>query len=443
MQSPETIAPALKTEPCAFEHLFAPLVKKANEILWSDLGAPARDNLSESARDGLRHSLLKELSALSAPAFYEKFSEARKSRDAASGPTKREQGGETLHYDQFVAEMKTAGFRRLFEDKPVLLRLLAVVVRQWIETSRNFVLRLDADLPAIRKEIFSSDDKKAKVAKIEGDLSDPHNGGYSVKIVTFTDGSRVVYKPKCLQAELAWQRLIERLNLASPPIELKTARVLVRDGYGWAEFIDHTGCADLESCRRYFRRAGAWLALFHIFAANDMHQENIIAVGDHPVPIDLETILQSPSEKDESTEPEAEAFDAATEKLANSVMMVGLLPTYGRSPENKIFAIGGLTADWSSKIKITWGNINTDEMRPARSKEVSGMNSNLPHVDGRYARFADHIDDFVSGFEDYARFLLLYKSKLKAWRALRRISTASLSAGSSAPPDFIPCCCSA
>lgn len=413
LQSPETIAPALKTEPCAFEHLFAPLVKKANEILWSDLGAPARDNLSESARDGLRQSLLKELSALSAPAFYEKFSEARKSRDAASGPTKREQGGETLHYDQFVAEMKTAGFRRLFEDKPVLLRLLAVVVRQWIETSRNFVLRLDADLPAIRKEIFSSDDKKAKVAKIEGDLSDPHNGGYSVKIVTFTDGSRVVYKPKCLQAELAWQRLIKRLNLASPPIELKNARVLVRDGYGWAEFVDHTGCADLESCRRYFRRAGSWLALFHIFAANDMHQENIIAVGDHPVPIDLETILQSPSDKDESTEPEAEAFDAATEKLANSVMMVGLLPTYGRSPENKIFAIGGLTADWGSKIKITWGNINTDEMRPARSKEASGVNSNLPHVGGRYARFADHIDDFVSGFEDYARFLLLCKSKSK------------------------------
>jgi lantibiotic modifying enzyme len=209
--------------------------------------------------------------------------------------------------------------------------------------------------------------------------------------------------------------------------------VLVRDGYGWAEFIDHTGCADLESCRRYFRRAGAWLALFHCFAANDMHQENIIAVGDHPVPIDLETILQSSSEKDETPEPEAEAFDAATEKLANSVMMVGLLPTYGRSPENKIFAIGGLTADWSSKIKIKWSNINTDEMRPVRSKEVSGTNSNLLQTMSTTSCLVSRI------MRDFCCFIILTQSM----ESSTTVSAASLSAGSSEPPDSIPCCCSA
>ena len=45
-------------------------------------------------------------------------------------------------------------------------------------------------------------------------------------------------------------------------------------------------------------------------------------------------------------------------------------------------------------------------MRPVKSKETGETNPNLPHVDGRYARFGDHIDDFVSGFEDYAKFLL-------------------------------------
>ena len=45
-------------------------------------------------------------------------------------------------------------------------------------------------------------------------------------------------------------------------------------------------------------------------------------------------------------------------------------------------------------------------MRPAKSKEVGKTNPNLPHVDGRYAKFGDHIDDFIAGFEDYAKFLL-------------------------------------
>ena len=246
----------------------------------------------------------------------------------------------------------------------------------------------------------------SRVAKIEGDLSDPHNGGHSVQIVSFEDGSRVVYKPKDLRLDVAWHALVERLNRAEPPLELKAVRAIARDGYGWTEFIDHAGCADQEGCKRFFRRAGAWLALFHCFAANDMHQENMIAAGDHPVPIDLETILQATAEEHKAQDPEAQAFDAAMETVANSVMMVGLLPAYGRSPDNNVFAIGGMTADWNSKTKLKWNNINSDEMRPAKSKEVGKTTPNLPHVDGRYAKFGDHIDDFVSGFEDYAKFLL-------------------------------------
>ena len=164
---------------------------------------------------------------------------------------KQEQAAATLRYHQFVAEMRSGGFRRLFEDKPVLLRLLAVITRQWIETSREFILRLDADLPTIRRDILRSDADNL-VARIEGDLSDPHNGGHSVQIVTFTDGSRVVYKPKDLRVEVAWHNFIHRLNLAGAPIDLKTVRPLARGGYGWAEFIGHAGCADRERLSAVF-----------------------------------------------------------------------------------------------------------------------------------------------------------------------------------------------
>ena len=385
-------------EPLAFEDLFRPLVTQAAEFIWSGLDRRTADNLTESARACLRHSLLRELCDLCAPAIYEQFVIARSAGEASN------QAHGTSRYDQFIADMKATGFRRLFEEKPVLLRLIAVVTRQWIETSREFILRLAADLPVIRRDILRSD-AESPIAKIEGDLSDPHNGGRSVRIVTFADSSRVVYKPKDLRLDIAWHRLVERLNCANPPTELKGVRAFARDGYGWTEFINHTGCADQEGCKRFFQRAGAWLALFHCFVGNDMHQENMIAAGDHPVPIDLETILQSTTEEHEIADPEAQASDLAMEKLANSVMMVGLLPAYGRTPDNKVFAMGGMTADWNSKIKIKWVNINSDEMRPTRSKETSEANPNLPHVDGRYARLADHIDDLVSGFEDYAKFL--------------------------------------
>ena len=107
--------------------------------------------------------------------------------------------------------MRADGFRRLFEDKPVLLRLMASLTRQWIETSRELITRLDADLPAIRRDLLRAG-TGCPVTRIDGDLSDPHNFGRTVRIIGFEDGSRVVYKPKDLRVDAAWHALIERLN---------------------------------------------------------------------------------------------------------------------------------------------------------------------------------------------------------------------------------------
>jgi type 2 lantibiotic biosynthesis protein LanM len=392
------------TEPCAFEHIFAPVIEHAEALLWADIDARAAKNFDESARSSLRLSLLKRLSDLSSPSLYERFV-ATRTASATPGPGMPRQDAGTSRYDRFVADMKAAGFRRLFEDKPVLLRLIASLTRQWIDTSREFILRLADDLAAIRTD-FILPGADNRVAKIEGDISDPHNAGHSVQIVSFGDGSRIVYKAKDLRLDFIWHDLIGRLNRAGPPVELKAARAIAREGYGWTEFIEHMECADSSGFGRFFRRAGAWLALFHCFAATDMHQENLIASGEHPVPIDLEMMLQAVAEEHPDQNPERRANDVATDILANSVMMVGLLPAYGRSVNNKVFAVGGLTTDWNARIKLRWNDINTDAMRPVKVKEVSEVSSNLPHFGGRHANFADHLDDFISGFEDYARFLL-------------------------------------
>jgi type 2 lantibiotic biosynthesis protein LanM len=387
--------PADQAEHYPFEDLFLGIVEQADARLWKDVEVRARDIFADSARAAMRLSLLKELTTLAAPALYERFGKARK---AAPQPT----GG----YCKFIGDMRAGGLRQMFEDKPVLLRLIATLTRQWIDTTREFVQRLDADLPAIR-ELAAAE---GKITGIEGDFSDPHNGGRSVRVVAFAGGSRVLYKPKDLRLDIAWHGLVERLNRGGAPIDLRAVRTLARDGYGWTEFIPHSG-TDAAGCQRFFRRAGSWLALLHCFAAADMHQENMIAIGEHPVPIDLETILHAtPAHK--TPDPEAEASDVATERLANSVMMVGLLPAYGRSPFNNIFAIGGMTSGWGAKTLIAWTGINTDQMKPVRAREDKAANPNLPFVGDTYAKFSDHIEGFISGFADYAKFLARDKNRL-------------------------------
>src|SRR4029079_19488379 len=227
-------------------------------------------NLNAPAYDCLQRALLTELSELAAPAFYERFAAMRN----AAGTAGLRQDARTSLYEKFVAEMTAAGFRQLFEEKPVLLRLISAVVRQWVETSREFIQRLDADLPFIRSAVQVGG--QGGVFQMEGASSDPHNGGRSVKIVIFADGSKVFYKPKDLRVDVAWQELVGRLNRAAPPVELRAARALARDGYGWTACIEHAGCVAPDEFKTFFKRVGAWLALFHCFAANDMHQENIV-----------------------------------------------------------------------------------------------------------------------------------------------------------------------
>ena len=95
------------------------------------------------------------------------------------------------------------------------------------------------------------------------------------------------------------------------------------------------------------------------------------------------------------------------EELGNSVLMVGLLPNYTRTPDNEVRAAGGLISNFKpSKNRLIWNDLNSDAMRPVKGDETSAATSNLPHVGGRYAEFIDYVNDFVGGFEDYATFLL-------------------------------------
>lgn len=388
----------------AFEHLFASVIEQADTRLWASASAKS---LTDSARICLRHQLLKQLSNLCGPILYQRFTKTNNSVaniSAKSGEDCRQQ------YTRFIAEMKAGGIRSLFDEKPVLGRLIAITTRQWIDTSLEFITRLDADLPEIRNDLLhlTSD---SNIATIESGFSDLHNAGHSVQIATFEDGSRVVYKPKDLRLDAAWHDVVEKLNHAGAPIQLKAARVITKNGYGWSEFIAQAGCNDQEDIELFFRRAGAWLLLFHCFVARDMHQENIIAAADHPVPIDIEVIFQGNAREQEDLDAEVEAFRAAVEAIDNSVSVVGLLPAYGRSADNRIFGTGGLNSEPVSTWEAGWKNINSDSMRPIKLKKANDILLNLPHIGNRYAKFRDHVDDFIDGFDRYGHFLIQSNTK--------------------------------
>ena len=365
-----------------FEHVFSGLADEADARLWASVEDSVASQFALSARHDLSALLIGSLCGLCASVLYEGFAQS------------------SVGYDAFVEDMTAGGLIRLFDEKPVLLRLVATTTRQWLTTSSELLNRLDGDLERIRHDILHRD-ADTQVIHVQGGLSDLHHGGRAVLRIEFDDGSSVMYKPRDLRLDVAWQSLVERLNREAP-IELRTPEAINCEGYGWTEFIEHTGCDNEQDCRRFFRRAGAWLALFHCFAASDIHHENIIAAGDHPVPIDVETLLQASTTRADA---DSQAYEAARELIANSVIGVGLLPSYGESADG-IHAAGGVASEWPSGTKLVWNHINSDAMRPAMVQETGKAPTNLPRIGmDRHVGLAEHIEDFISGFREYATFL--------------------------------------
>src|SRR5205807_5783952 len=111
----------------------------------------------------------------------------------------------------------------------------------------ELVARLEADWPALTATFAPG---AAKVADVAVGLSDPHAGRRTVMVITFDGGApgdaaprKVVYKPKAVGAERAFQDLLTWLDARAVLPPLGTLRVLARDGYGWVELAARAPCA--------------------------------------------------------------------------------------------------------------------------------------------------------------------------------------------------------
>ena len=206
---------------------------------------------------------------------------------------------------------------------PELDRLLLLVREQWRASVRELWARLEGDRARLSGVLFAGAPLE-RVVGLQAGLSDPHGGGRSVVILTLAGDRRVVYKPRDLRVGVWFMRLCVELGERLPwPIPGRA--MLARDGYGWEQWMQPAPCASEAAVRRYFARAGGLLRLLEVLGGADFHRDNVLACGEHPVLLDLETVLDAlPPSPAGATTAEQRAFELRKE----SVLRVGLLPEW-------------------------------------------------------------------------------------------------------------------
>lgn len=290
-------------------------------------------------------------------------------------------------FADFVRRLsEPAGLGAVFAEYPVLARLLAETGRYETDALVEMLTRFAEERGDIVRVVCGGTDPGALRA-VGDHRGDPHQRGRSVRVLSFADGSRVVYKPRGIRAQLRFAELVDWLNAAVPGLALRTPAVLGTDGHGWMEFVAHTGLTDTAAASAYHRRLGALLALLHVVHATDMHCENVVAAGDQPVVVDAETLFHP-------NVPVAHVgADPAVRVLAASVARTSLLPS-GTGGVGDVSALAGS----SGTTTVRWESAGTDRMRAAGRVPLRGEGHSRPRLAGRAVEPRTYQADLLGGF---------------------------------------------
>jgi len=263
---------------------------------------------------------------------------------------------------------------------PVLIQKIEIASQNWRSNTSKIIQRWQRDKKEIAQLFFDSDDI-GHIVYLGSSQGDEHEGGQQTLLVELSCGRKIAYKPRNLELEENFYRFSTQLGFS----ELYNPKYLLRDNYGWMEYIPHKECENTTQVADYYYQAGLILSLLYALEAEDIHHENIIARGAQPVIIDLETLFHH---RDDSVKTK----DSETISLAlgnHTVLKTHFIPQYLKlAPAKELAAIF-----------------------PVFENETPQITS-IPRFNQQSIAVNEYVDDFIKGFEAGYRRVVSYQSAL-------------------------------
>lgn len=409
-----------------FVDLWWPIRRLGVERLKRALAALPVDWIaSEAVSERLADSLLERLCALGDQLLWQRFSEGRGAgamllahlgtASDGNGPPIRE------HYEAFIRRHRRDGLDTLLREFPVFAALLGSTFTLWQAGSEELLRRVWADRHDLAARFSLT--PQHRLTSVSQGLSDPHRGGRAVAILRFTADETVtiVYKPKDMGVDAAYQEALADLNAHTALPPLRTLKVLTREGYGYMEWVSHRLCQSPAELEQFYGNAGRLLAVLHGLGCTDCHHENLIASGDQLLLIDTETLLEPDvpdhiGEASAGTPPPTPSL--LQRRLQSSVLRSGLLPQWlvlgiGKRAVD-ISALGVQPPRASERTEAGWLGVNSDGMLPGRVSRPAELPTSLPVGIGAANPFQRHLEPFCDGF---ARQCEALRSQRGRWLA--------------------------
>ncbi len=287
-------------------------------------------------------------------------------------------------------------FLHIMDTYPALLRCIEERIDSFVDFYAEVIGHFEKDKAQIG-ELFSLAGEINMILDIQGVSSDLHNHGKQVLRITLNHGLEILYKPHAMDNEGSYMRLLEWIS-GKTGIGQYRYPFLSYAGHSWCKIVSYESCRTEDKLHRYYRRLGSQLFLIYLLGTKDLHSENVIAHGEYPVLIDLETLVNIQYNQKRDT-----VFQEICYQLTNSVLYTGLLPFYyfnhGGEGVNSS-AISGVEGQrYPFKIPAVV-HPKTSDMKIAYRYPVSKSEQNLALLKGEFVPPSGFGRDLISGFRD-------------------------------------------
>lgn len=310
--------------------------------------------------------------------------------------------GSSAAISRYVDEFDERVARDWLDRYPVLDTTLATLTELTCAHLVEVSSRLSNDLPELAALGWVH--PTAGLRSLRTTSGDPHQGGRMVTAVDLDDGATVIYKPRPLSPETFTRFCFAQVTRASGLDLIECAPESIdRGSYGWQRCVEPRPARDHRQVEEYYRRLGGMCAVLTALGASDMHHDNILAVGDHPVAIDLETVLRC--ERSISCD---HVDGGLSSRLNRSIASTLLLPQrMAAGPYSVLMAgVGVPYEQCSERTDFIMVRQGTDAVDIAKNTyEFTQSRNILRTADGEATSVLDFHEEFLTGFRTARRGL--------------------------------------
>lgn len=283
-----------------------------------------------------------------------------------------------------------------YKKYPVISRRLSEKCMQLINHYQEMLTRLDTNFEKIQMKLGLHSNI---IERINCEKGDTHQQGRFV-IQLFLGNTGIYYKPRNLDIQKKFYDFARNVSLNTPLLDLYENNVFYGAGYTFESDVVYEECKSLDEVKNFYKRFGQICAFIYCLKGNDIHFENIVAHGEYPVIIDIETLFQH----------QADIVDyplcASSIAYKECIMSIGgtaLIPILAFSKDGKskgvdISALNGKEQTLPYKM-LTLINANRDNMHFDYDTVVLHAANNIPVFQGEKVPFENYVTEICMGFE--------------------------------------------